>query len=354
MKVAIIIPTINRPDFLNRQLRYYASVSCQHTIYIGDSSDNQEDSNKNQQTVKSYANQLSIKYFQFPGQNDLQTIYNLLTVTTERYAAFIADDDLLVPISLSTCATFLENNPKYRMVSGVSLLSSIQNDGAYGPINGLSLYKQLSLEANSASERLINYMSNYFVTLFYVHHTNEFMKHIKLATSIPDKGFRELLSCCSSIINGNAYVLNQLHMVRQTHSARYFLPDPIDWISNPDWSESYHKSANLLSNQLQMTDNISEQKANEIVKTAFWSYFSKDISVKLRERSISKTRLSVVLKSKIKESEVVYLARKLVRKLLPFSNQNISIDTILNNNSPHREQFQNIYNSINEPPTLSN
>ena len=180
------------------------------------------------------------------------------------------------------------------------------------------------------------------------------MEHIKLAASISDKSFRELLSCCSSIVNGNAYVLNQLHMVRQTHSTRYFLPDPIDWVSKSDWSESYNKFANLLSNQLQIADGISEQKANKIVKAAFRSYFSKDISGKLREQSISKPTLSVVLKSKIKKATVISVARKLASNLLPFSNHKISIDTIFSKNSPHREPFQNIYNSINEPPKLSN
>ena len=45
LKVAILIPTMNRADFVIRQLQYYASVNCPHTIYIGDSS-NQENSEK--------------------------------------------------------------------------------------------------------------------------------------------------------------------------------------------------------------------------------------------------------------------------------------------------------------------
>ena len=37
-KVAILIPTMNRSDFLIRQLNYYANVKSQHPIYIGDAS----------------------------------------------------------------------------------------------------------------------------------------------------------------------------------------------------------------------------------------------------------------------------------------------------------------------------
>ena len=38
-RVAILIPTKNRSEFLIRQLKYYASVDSVHPIYIGDSSD---------------------------------------------------------------------------------------------------------------------------------------------------------------------------------------------------------------------------------------------------------------------------------------------------------------------------
>ena len=43
-KVAIIIPTMNRADFLIRQLEYYKSVKSPHPIYIGDSSNKKEKS----------------------------------------------------------------------------------------------------------------------------------------------------------------------------------------------------------------------------------------------------------------------------------------------------------------------
>ena len=36
--LGILIPTLNRSDFVVRQLNYYASVNCHYTIYLGDSS----------------------------------------------------------------------------------------------------------------------------------------------------------------------------------------------------------------------------------------------------------------------------------------------------------------------------
>ena len=39
MKVAILIPTMNRPDFIERTVAYYDSLNSPHPIYIGDASD---------------------------------------------------------------------------------------------------------------------------------------------------------------------------------------------------------------------------------------------------------------------------------------------------------------------------
>ena len=40
--VGIAIPTMNRSEFVIRQLNYYAQVGCHHTIYIVDSSPTDE------------------------------------------------------------------------------------------------------------------------------------------------------------------------------------------------------------------------------------------------------------------------------------------------------------------------
>ena len=39
MKVAILIPTLNRPEFVKRIVLYYDSLKSDHPIYIGDASD---------------------------------------------------------------------------------------------------------------------------------------------------------------------------------------------------------------------------------------------------------------------------------------------------------------------------
>ncbi len=38
MKVAILIPTFNRPSFIQRTVLYYDSLKSPHPLYIGDAS----------------------------------------------------------------------------------------------------------------------------------------------------------------------------------------------------------------------------------------------------------------------------------------------------------------------------
>ena len=61
MKVAILIPTLNRPSFIKRIVLYYDSIKNQHPIYIGDAS-NTEQSNKVSNFLKKVRN-VKIKYF---------------------------------------------------------------------------------------------------------------------------------------------------------------------------------------------------------------------------------------------------------------------------------------------------
>ena len=59
-KVAIIIPTKNRPEKLIELLKYYAEIKSCHTIYIGDASDSQR-INEIIPTIKSLSKYINIK-----------------------------------------------------------------------------------------------------------------------------------------------------------------------------------------------------------------------------------------------------------------------------------------------------
>ena len=64
-KVAIVISTKNRPEFLNTLLTYYAELKSQHTLYIADASDPKH-LIKVHALMKSFSDIINIVYKNFP------------------------------------------------------------------------------------------------------------------------------------------------------------------------------------------------------------------------------------------------------------------------------------------------
>ena len=120
-KVSILVPTLNRSEFVIRLLEYYSSVKSIHPIYIGDSS-NISHKNKILDKVNDLKGKLCINYFHWPKYNDLKTLDELAKKSKEDFCAYIGDDDFLIPNSLEICANFLSKNPNYRTAQGKAMI----------------------------------------------------------------------------------------------------------------------------------------------------------------------------------------------------------------------------------------
>ena len=121
-KVAIIISTKNRSEFLIALLKYYAEIKSHHTLYIGDASEEYH-LNKTIPVINSLSSKINIVFRQYPeysrGQTDnAKTIAKMLEIVEEKYSVGSGDDDYFIPKSLEKCADFLENNPNYCSAHG--------------------------------------------------------------------------------------------------------------------------------------------------------------------------------------------------------------------------------------------
>ena len=104
-KVSILIPTMNRPEFVIRLLEYYNLVKSKHPIYIGDAS-NVINKNKILEKINTYKSVLDVNYYHWPNFNDLKTLDELVKQSKENYCAYIGDDDFLIPDSLKNAPFF--------------------------------------------------------------------------------------------------------------------------------------------------------------------------------------------------------------------------------------------------------
>jgi len=169
--ISILIPTMNRSDFLIRALHYYNKVGFKGHICIGDSS-NEQDSEKNKYVIQDLKNNVNIIYRTFPNPPYIHVgmvMKELIDLAPSPYAVYAGDDDFVIPKGLKRCVTFLENHPKYTAVHGIRISISLKSSGAFGELKSANFVQQPILEHETATERWAGYMRNAISTQCSVH-----------------------------------------------------------------------------------------------------------------------------------------------------------------------------------------
>lgn len=218
-KVGIIIPTLNRLDFVQRLIKYYLFCNDQVSVYIGDASNN--DSSNKLKSIIDNKSVCKIYYYHFPKLNDAKTIYKLSTLVKEKYICFSGDDDFFITKSLIKCANFLEKNNNYRSVQGRAYVFETNNNELYQKVSKMhSYWNKIEINENFAYKRALHLSKNYFVPEFSVNRTQNFIEDKKPSIEIIDRNIREYMSSFSILINGKSKFLDCLYMLRQHHPNR--------------------------------------------------------------------------------------------------------------------------------------
>ncbi len=305
LNTAILIPTMNRADFVIRQLNYYESVNCPHTIYIGDSS-NKEHETKIREAIKNL--KIKVIYKNLPSYSDYEAAYYLLSIVEEPYVCFSGDDDYQIPNSVTKCAEFLEANPEYTTASGHAVSFRLKKHGAYGELLRLADYPRRQIEDDTGTERIINFFSDFYVTLFSVNRTKQTLEYWRSSGKIPDRSFKaETLPCSLPLIHGKSKILDCLGFVRQIHDQHYGLPNIFDWITSPEWQPSYALFEKIMSENLAEKDNISIEDAIKATKQSFWLHLKKFLSKEYE------TNYPSVVKGALIKQKINYVKSKTTR-----------------------------------------
>ena len=338
--LTMIIPTMNRSDFLIRLLNYYANTNYKHWIIIGDSSDARH-IEKTINAIKGLKGKLKIIHREYPGLSNIECAQQMTQLISTPYAVFIADDDFLVSNGLEQSVAFLEKHQGYIAAHGVATRFSLQSSGPYGQFAGSSNYRLPSVEADTASQRILNYLDNYSVTLFCVHRTKCWRTMFKDAASLTDKSFGgELLPCCLSVIQGKVKQLDCLYLLRQDHTGRYLLPNVGDWINSPNWEPSYKVFCDRLAEELVRQDDITFNEAKSIVEQGFRSYLDKFHGNYAR------------IKATAKYIPGMKYALRVAKSVWQNRLGEFSLSMLLNPSSPYHRDFMPVYRAVTRPPEL--
>lgn len=278
-RVAILIPTMNRSAFVIRQLRYYASFSSPHPIYIGDSSEGEEQKIL-EQGARKYASSLPITYLHYPKTKNHVVMCALLARADAPYACYIGDDDFQIPGALTDCASFLDAHPDFSSAHGHAVTIRICDNGVYGKIAKIKDYPQPEVQDERAAQRILTFFSRYYVSAFSVQRREEMADCYAHTPEIPDDSLAvEVLPCTVAIVKGKSKLINRLQFIRQIHDRNYPLPDTFDWITSDAWTYSVKKFLAVVSEGIAAKDRISADHANRITKQAFWVHLERMLAL---------------------------------------------------------------------------
>lgn len=350
-RITLLIPTMNRSDFLIRLLRYYRDSGFQGYICIGDSSD-AERIEQTRRAIEEFRDKPKIVHREYPHANTSECLLGLLDSVSTPYVVYVADDDFLVPSALEKCASFLDNHPDYNAAHGLGVAIRLQSSGVYGQVASIVHYQQPVIEAESASQRLLDHLSNYTVTLFSVHRVESWRKMFRDTSLMTNWAFaNELLPCCLSVIQGKVKELDCLYLVRQGHDQRRVTtPAGGRWTKSPDYLPSYEVFGTCLTNALAQQDGIGADKAKVIVEQAFASYLAKSLIEPWSSR-YGIPRLLRIGRYVPGARQVWRSSRWALRSLNLIARDEIPLQTLLGSSSPYSADFTPIYRAVTAVPT---
>ncbi len=355
--LGIIVPTINRPDFVIRQLNYYASLNSPYTIYYSDSS-SPEDAKKIKDKIEKLRDKLNIIYMVSPAGDSIKSLVQLLSAVQEKYVAYAGDDDYWVPDALNQCVEFLEKNPDYEAATGKSVMFRLENNGVYGKIKVIYDYPKYPIEDDTASERLFNYLGPKPSTIAAaVARTDHILKYYRDSLEIKDAGIRgEFLISCLMPIAGKYKVIDKLGYVMQLHNIDIHFQivpaDTFDWvINNENWYSSYTLLKDKVVAALMTKDNISQEKAKQVFKQSMWFWMKERLRTSYDRRYMNTINplWSAKKSLRTKIATRLPLLKKVYRRfIVPWLKKGQLQYEVTRSGSKYYKDFKAVVNSLTE------
>ena len=372
-KLTIILPTKNRPECLLRLLRYYVEVGFQGILCIGDSSEGEHlECNKRQ--IKMFGGRLDIVYKEYPELDEPQCSQKLANIVNTPYVAWVADDDFLVPSGLEKCMVFLEDHPDYSAAHGLSIKIKVKNNAVFGPIVDCKFIDHQAVEeAESASERLLNYAKHPSTTSFSVHRTQTLQLILSNNHLVDDRVFAGRFPEYILVIKGKIKELDCLSLIRGRLSYKYSSSEQQNiyfWLTNEKWLTYFKIFEDVFIKELMKKDEIGLNKAQEVVRQflAHFTYFRlRDTyrakyphdydSLFCRKASQTKRELEDGLSLFKRLKYLIPGLQRFRRKLIDFGvissahiNRHEKLLPLLDPSSPYHIDFMPVYHAVTVTP----
>ena len=227
VKVTLLIPTYNRPKYLERTLHFLKAQKTSIPIIVADGS-NTDNAARNREVCKGYGDE--VDYFHVPSPADSAGVLNnyceryLRAVDRVKtgYVATCADDDLPIISSTLRCVEFLDNQPEFVACHGVYL------GFRYVP-RGILIdeihYSGPSIDGREAGGRLMQLHARYESLYYAVFRTGTQRTIIHEAMQLTPVNFIEIHHSTLAVLTGKIKRLDEIYYFRnlsvKPHSREY-------------------------------------------------------------------------------------------------------------------------------------
>ncbi len=338
-KVSIVIPTRNRPEYVERIIDYYQKYGKNFNLIVADSSTDQN-KKKNEKTISSYSqeNIVHLKY-DFSEDEHLNRVFEKtadgVRHATTPYCVQCADDDFATPSGINHAVKFLEKNPEYVVAVGKSMGFKL----IYDTNNNQQFYWRTrpllkSIDFPDPESRWLYYLYNY---AYYpspdtgVVRTDILkMMYEEAAKYTSDNSFGEILSITLPLIHGKMKTMDVLHVARE-HRPPDCLSHRVeklyDFVANGIYDTKYDSFKECLVKHLSKKSQITRKKAEKIIEKGWTEFINK------RYKGFIDCRISYLLKSMKMPSAVDEGVRKTYRKMFKRQKKRDDFSSWINNAS---------------------
>lgn len=279
--VTLIIPTYNRPDFLQRILNYYNKSGVKFKIIIADSSKHPV-KKLNRKIVLSYP-KLNILYLDkfSPDLVSHHKFAKMVEFVKTKYCVFCADDDFIIPNGIEEAVDFLEKYSDYSAAHGSYIYFYIHKTLTGKKTlwwNFIYPYKSITYE--KPVDRLIAHPTDCQQVLWAVRRTDIVKKSYKefLKFKVDPLLFGERLPDVLTVIFGKMKRLNNFYAARQAFStASGYWPSERDAIKEGAFDKEFDNFKACIVANLKRDSKTTKKQVEEIIDKNMEMYINSSL-----------------------------------------------------------------------------
>lgn len=274
LPITILIPTMNRPDYLQRALAYYREAGFDGCILIGDSSEGEAADRVRALAEHFCRGGYRIRLLHFPRSVPLGGVWRVMVAAVDtKYVTFAGDDDLQIPGSLRAGLAFLESEPSYAGAKCVMVEVWTGQASPHGEIVGAYLTPFPDYDTDSALQRFVTYSQMALSVQYGIYRTEVCRVAYELVPEPYLPYFsEEFIPCSVSVVLGKVKSLPNFGTVQQVDGSGgvWRRQTIFDLIRTPEWPVVSRLFQARLAELLTRIDRIVPADAERLTERVLW------------------------------------------------------------------------------------